>query len=173
VRIVMQTRRGKSNALASGFAVARGHSDDITPVRRLGNRFLNGLVDLVYRTRYTNLRYGYNAFRRSCPHDMPLVQPRHGGQAEQARQPQRPRQPGCPPARPGWSGGRRHRRGPGCSQRTTDPATSHARRLPVWPACVWAALRRTDRPRLARGTCQSTARDSVLALPSDILSDAL
>src|SRR5215216_939893 len=37
----------------------------------------------------------------------------------------------------------------------------------------WAALRRTDRPRLARGFYQSTARDSVLALPSDILSDAL
>ena len=102
-----------------------------------------------------------------------LVQPGHGGQAEQAGQPQRPGQPGRPPARPARSGGRGHRRGPGCWQRTTDPATSHARQLPVWPACVRAALRRTDRPRLARGTYQSTARDSVLALPSDILSDAL
>jgi hypothetical protein len=43
----------------------------------------------------------------------------------------------------------------------------------VWPACVWAALRRTDRPWLARGIYQSTARDSLLALSSDILSDAL
>ena len=112
VRIVMQTRRGKGNALASGFAaasgeiivmldadgstdpreiprfvaallagadfakgsrfVADGRSDDITPVRRLGNRFLNGLVNLAYRTRYTDLCYGYNAFWRGCLHDMQL-----------------------------------------------------------------------------------------------------
>ena len=80
----------------------------------------------------------------------------HGdrGQAEQAQQPQRPRQPGRPPARPARSGGRRHRHGPGCSQHITGPATSYSRQLPVWPACVWTALRRTDRPRLARGSYQ-------------------
>ena len=81
-----------------------------------------------------------------------LVQPRHGGQAE-AGSPATAPAPARPPAgAAGRSGGRRHGRGPGCSQRTTDPVTSHACQLPVaGPACVWAALRRTDRPQLALG----------------------
>lgn len=39
-----------------------GGSADITRLRSLGNRFLNGLVNLLFRTRYTDLCYGYNAF---------------------------------------------------------------------------------------------------------------
>jgi glycosyltransferase involved in cell wall biosynthesis len=109
VRIVMQTRRGKGNALACGFAAATGDvivmldadgsadpaeidryvaalvdgadfakgtrfaggggSNDITPLRRVGNMLLNRLVNQLYRTRYTDLCYGYNAFWRYClPH---------------------------------------------------------------------------------------------------------
>ena len=41
---------------------AGGGSADITPVRDLGNRFLNGVFNLGFRTRYTDLCYGYNAF---------------------------------------------------------------------------------------------------------------
>jgi hypothetical protein len=48
-------------------AVARGGgSTDITPLRRLGNRALNGLVNILYGTRYTDLCYGCNAFWRHC-----------------------------------------------------------------------------------------------------------
>lgn len=97
-----QTRRGKGNALACGFAAATGDiivmidadgstdpaeipqyvgallagadfakgsrfiqgggSDDITTLRRIGNKGLNGLVNLLFKTRYTDLCYGYNAF---------------------------------------------------------------------------------------------------------------
>jgi glycosyltransferase involved in cell wall biosynthesis len=104
VRIVMQTRRGKGNALACGFAAATGDviamvdadgsadpgeiprfvralldgadfakgtrfatgggSDDITRIRRLGNRFLCAVVNVLYGTRYTDLCYGYNVFWR-------------------------------------------------------------------------------------------------------------
>src|SRR5947209_2892035 len=104
VRVVLQEGRGKGNALACGFAAARGDiivmidadgstdpaeipafvaplldgadfakgsrfargggSVDITPLRDLGNKFLNGVVNLLYRTRYTDLCYGYNAFWR-------------------------------------------------------------------------------------------------------------
>ena len=104
VRIVLQEGWGKGNALACGFAVARGDiivmidadgstdpaeipafvapllagtdfakgtrfatgggSVDITPFRDLGNKFLNGVVNLLYGTRYTDLCYGYNAFWR-------------------------------------------------------------------------------------------------------------
>jgi glycosyltransferase involved in cell wall biosynthesis len=102
VRVVLQEGRGKGNALACGFAVARGDiivmldadgstdpaeipafiapllggadfakgsrfaqgggSMDITPLRRLGNRVLNTIVNVLFRTRYTDLCYGYNAF---------------------------------------------------------------------------------------------------------------
>jgi glycosyltransferase involved in cell wall biosynthesis len=106
VRILTQTRRGKGNALACGFAAATGDiivmldadgsadpaeierfvaaltagadfakgtrfapgggSSDITRVRRVGNRFLNGLVNTLYGTRYSDLCYGYNAFWTRC-----------------------------------------------------------------------------------------------------------
>ena len=100
--VTHQTRRGKGNALAVGFAAVTGDvvvmldadgsadpaeieafvgalvagadfakgtrfalgggSDDITGIRRLGNAFLNGLVNVLFGTRYTDLCYGYNAF---------------------------------------------------------------------------------------------------------------
>ena len=109
VRIVLQDGKGKGNALACGFAAARGDiivmidadgstdpaeipqfvapllggadfakgsrfapggaSLDITPLRRLGNRVLNGTVNVLFGTRYTDLCYGYNAFWARClPH---------------------------------------------------------------------------------------------------------
>jgi glycosyltransferase involved in cell wall biosynthesis len=106
IRIVNQTRTGKGNALACGFAAATGDiivmidadgstdpaeipaylqaladgadyakgtrfapgagSADITPLRRLGNKMLGLLVNTLYRTRYTDLCYGYNAFRATA-----------------------------------------------------------------------------------------------------------
>jgi glycosyltransferase involved in cell wall biosynthesis len=39
-----------------------GGSVDITPLRRQGNRFLNGTVNALFGTRYSDLCYGYNAF---------------------------------------------------------------------------------------------------------------
>jgi glycosyltransferase involved in cell wall biosynthesis len=48
-----------------------GGSADLTLVRRLGNRFLCGLVNLLHRTAYTDLCYGFNAFGRSCLPFMP------------------------------------------------------------------------------------------------------
>jgi glycosyltransferase involved in cell wall biosynthesis len=45
---------------------AGGGSSDITLVRSAGNLILNGLVNLLFRTRYTDLCYGFNAFWRHC-----------------------------------------------------------------------------------------------------------
>jgi hypothetical protein len=39
---------------------------DITPIRRLGNWGLTGLVNTLFGTQYTDLCYGYNAFWRRC-----------------------------------------------------------------------------------------------------------
>ncbi|MBN1171702.1 MAG: hypothetical protein JXA67_05970, partial [Micromonosporaceae bacterium] len=41
-------------------------SADITALRRIGNAFLNSLTNLLFRTSFTDLCYGYNAFRRAC-----------------------------------------------------------------------------------------------------------
>lgn len=106
ITVIGQTRQGKGNALACGFATAKGDfivmidadgsnnpaeiprfvaalkggadfakgsrflagggSVDISLVRRFGNFWLNRIVNLLYGTRYTDLCYGYNAFRREC-----------------------------------------------------------------------------------------------------------
>jgi glycosyltransferase involved in cell wall biosynthesis len=42
-----------------------GGSSDITRIRRLGNSLLSGIVNILFGTRFTDLCYGYNAFRRS------------------------------------------------------------------------------------------------------------
>jgi glycosyltransferase involved in cell wall biosynthesis len=102
LKVVRQTRKGKGNALACGFAVASGDiivmldadgstdpreipafvaallagadvakgtrfaqggsSSDITRIRRLGNAGLNGVVNILFATQYSDLCYGYNAF---------------------------------------------------------------------------------------------------------------
>jgi len=49
--------------------LAAGGSEDITLARDLGNRFLTRVTNLLFRTRYTDLCYGYNAFWRDVlPH---------------------------------------------------------------------------------------------------------
>lgn len=57
--------RGAHYAKGSRF-IPGGGSDDISRTRHVGNRFLNGLTNLLFRTRYSDLCYGYNAFRREC-----------------------------------------------------------------------------------------------------------
>jgi glycosyltransferase involved in cell wall biosynthesis len=56
-------------ALVAGADFAKGSrfrsgggSADITPVRRLGNRFLHTWMNVSFGTRFTDLCYGYNAF---------------------------------------------------------------------------------------------------------------
>jgi len=65
--------------LVSGFDfvkgsrfMAGGGSSDITRLRRLGNRGLLGLANFIYRTRYTDLCYGYCAFRRTALTELAL-----------------------------------------------------------------------------------------------------
>ncbi|WP_062349848.1 glycosyltransferase family 2 protein [Herbidospora yilanensis] len=57
------------SALVSGADFAKGSryvpgggSDDLTVTRRAGNSMLRTIVNTLYRTRYTDLCYGYNAF---------------------------------------------------------------------------------------------------------------
>ena len=80
-------------ALVSGADFAKGSrfcpgggSSDITPIRNVGNKCLNALMNLSFRTRFTDLCYGYNAFWADMVPllDLPdheLVVPRDGRDA--------------------------------------------------------------------------------------------
>ena len=46
-------------------------SSDISRLRQAGNFWLSTIVNLLYGTRYTDLCYGYNAFRRDASGDRP------------------------------------------------------------------------------------------------------
>jgi glycosyltransferase involved in cell wall biosynthesis len=70
------------SSLANGADYAKGSrfrqggdSHDITRMRRLGNRGLNGFVNLLFSTDFTDLCYGYNAFRREVLTVMDLPDP--------------------------------------------------------------------------------------------------
>jgi glycosyltransferase involved in cell wall biosynthesis len=56
---------GADYAKGSRFAPGGG-SDDITRIRRVGNWGLNLLTNVLFRTHFSDLCYGYNAFRKSC-----------------------------------------------------------------------------------------------------------
>ncbi|MGL4306193.1 MAG: glycosyltransferase family 2 protein [Mycobacteriaceae bacterium] len=63
---------GADFAKGSRF-VRGGGSSDITPMRLVGNKFLNGLVNRIFRTKFTDLCYGYNAFWRDVIATMELA----------------------------------------------------------------------------------------------------
>src|SRR6202011_3205184 len=61
------------DALKHGAHFAKGSrcmpgagSSDISRLHQYGNYWLNRIVNLLDGTRYTDLCYGYNAFRRDC-----------------------------------------------------------------------------------------------------------
>jgi glycosyltransferase involved in cell wall biosynthesis len=60
-RFIGALMTGADYAKGSRFA-SGGGSDDITTMRRWGNWILSALVNRLFRTRYTDLCYGYNAF---------------------------------------------------------------------------------------------------------------
>jgi len=64
-RFVDALLEGADFAKGSRF-VRGGGTSDITRFRRYGNRWLNWATNAIYRTRYTDLCYGYNAFWRRC-----------------------------------------------------------------------------------------------------------
>lgn len=61
------------NALKMGFDIAKGsrflstgYSEDMTAFRRFGNRIFVSLVNLFWSTNYTDLCYGFGAFKDSA-----------------------------------------------------------------------------------------------------------
>jgi glycosyltransferase involved in cell wall biosynthesis len=67
-RFLSALEQGAQFAKGTRFAQGGG-SQDITRFRRAGNALLTRLVNLLFRTKYTDLCYGYNAFFVEClPH---------------------------------------------------------------------------------------------------------
>jgi hypothetical protein len=64
-RFVAALEAGADFAKGSRF-LPGGGSADITKLRRLGNYGLSGVVNVLYRTHFTDLCYGYNAFWARC-----------------------------------------------------------------------------------------------------------
>lgn len=57
----------RGNDFAKGSrCILGGGSHDFTGLRRLGNYGLRKLVNILFRTRFTDLCYGYNAFWKIC-----------------------------------------------------------------------------------------------------------
>jgi glycosyltransferase involved in cell wall biosynthesis len=71
-RFVKALEEGADLAKGSRF-MQGGGSADITPIRRLGNMFLRGAVNRLFKTRYTDLCYGYNAIWARCLPDLHLA----------------------------------------------------------------------------------------------------
>jgi hypothetical protein len=194
---VRQTRRGKGNALACGFAAASGDiivmidadgstdpaeiprfvgalvsgadfakgsrfvqgggSADITTIRRLGNKGLNVLVNMLFGTKYTDLCYGYNAFWSKCLDVISLS--------------------GYPVGRAGV--GRRVRdRGdgerPGRGERSEDRrglqlrVKSHSRRQQS-QRILWTIMRELRRSRGARGSSVVRSAETVGAADANVV----
>ena len=64
-RFVEVLLQGNDFAKGSRF-LKGGGSADITPLRRCGNTMLSTLVNALFRTRFSDLCYGYNAFWKYC-----------------------------------------------------------------------------------------------------------
>ncbi|MGW8381075.1 glycosyltransferase family 2 protein [Streptomyces sp. ODS28] len=62
---------GADFAKGSRFANGGG-TDDMTPIRKLGNAVLTTVVNRKFGARYTDLCYGYNAFWRHCLDEITL-----------------------------------------------------------------------------------------------------
>lgn len=52
-----------------------GGSTDITPLRTMGNQFLNGVANLFFRTGYTDLCYGFNAMTKGSVYALNFPDP--------------------------------------------------------------------------------------------------
>ena len=64
-RFLEALEQGAQFAKGTRFAPGGG-SQDITRLRRAGNAALTRLVNLLFRTKYSDLCYGYNAFLAEC-----------------------------------------------------------------------------------------------------------
>jgi len=64
IKAYVEALRSGADFAKGSRVIAEGGSEDITWLRDAGNRGLTAVVNVLFRTRYTDLCYGYNAFWR-------------------------------------------------------------------------------------------------------------
>lgn len=69
-RFVDAITAGADFVKGSRYISPYGGSTDLSVIRNLGNRGLLAFVNLLYRTRYSDLCYGYNVFRTEALRDV-------------------------------------------------------------------------------------------------------
>ena len=62
--------------------MAGGSSEDISLIRRLGNRFFVSLVNALFRSNYSDMCYGYRSFNRNAVNKLNLKEPGFGIETE-------------------------------------------------------------------------------------------
>lgn len=70
IPLFVQTLMDGYDVVKGSRLLPGGGSEDLSTLRGLGNRGLCELVNVLYRSHFTDLCYGYFAFRRSC---LPLL----------------------------------------------------------------------------------------------------
>ena len=65
-------RAGYDVCMGSRF-IQGGGSDDITFLRRIGNKFFVNLVNIIWGTKYSDLCYGYRSFNKKAIHKLKLT----------------------------------------------------------------------------------------------------
>jgi glycosyltransferase involved in cell wall biosynthesis len=71
-RVERSTSNGRYPIVKGSRFLAGGGTDDMGPLRRLGNRALLGLVNMLYGASFTDLCYGLFAFRRDALDELVL-----------------------------------------------------------------------------------------------------
>jgi len=63
---------GNADYVKGSRYLSGGGSEDFTPLRRMGNWYLNTCANLLYHTHFTDFCYGFNAFWRECIPVIPI-----------------------------------------------------------------------------------------------------
>jgi glycosyltransferase involved in cell wall biosynthesis len=66
IPLFISTLRKGADVVKGSRFMPKGDTDDITLTRRLGNRILLTLVNFLWSANYTDLCYGYGAFKREA-----------------------------------------------------------------------------------------------------------
>ncbi|MFP5072715.1 hypothetical protein ACLFMI_23995 [Pseudonocardia nantongensis] len=164
-------------ALVDGADVAKGSrfrsgggSDDITALRRWGNAGLDAVANLLFRTSYTDLCYGYNAFWADVLPvlDLPAVEtPDTGGPAGPGRRVRDRDHPQLPGRRSRTEDHRGRLRGTGPHPRRDEPADLRGRdegaadpggRVPAVPVVPASGVRAGRMTPVMPASCGSRPR---------------
>ena len=66
----IESLRNGADVVKGSRFMSGGRSDDMTSIRRIGNKIFVHLANLIHGSKYTDLCYGYAAFRKTALHKL-------------------------------------------------------------------------------------------------------